>query len=336
MTTKEMLDRCFTDDTSMPESFIKKRTNIDKPLLFEYETEIGKQLVDMDVNEITELIFRNAKGNVQNQPYIAVSYVSQLAMMLRKIMKWYGDNIDLTHNNIFGNPKLKSKNLLMAVIKKAGRISWSDVEVLISKLHNEPLMNWSVNGVDYTRADYVELVMLLFYSGFSKQTEILEFKEVDLENKSVVLPDRTVVLTDRTFELLTAFHSQGALPTPNRNTTIYHKLLSWHGSYFKFPVRQSQVDVFDNRSETAMRNRISDTIQHWIGKTYSNGICMNALFWLGIHDRLAEKFGEDELRTMILNHNQKDFQRLVSALNNSGVLHLSADSIMNNLLQFVI
>lgn len=179
LTTRAMLERCFSDESNL-DSFRNKKSNIVKPLLFEYEQEIGKMLVEMDREDIIELIFRYAKGDKKYQPYIAPATVTTLTWVIGKILDWYNRKCDKTYQNVLKDYSgSKADDILWSVVNKAGRITYQDLQSIIKKLHDDPIINYSINGTDYTRADYFELVMLLFYSGFDKAQEIIDVTEID-------------------------------------------------------------------------------------------------------------------------------------------------------------
>lgn len=305
-TTQELFEEYFEDNPGLK----CKRNNVDKPLLFEYEQEIGKPLLDMDRNEMIELIYRYAKGTAEYHPYISPSTVDSVSSIIRKMLDWYSmsGNGNKKYKNVLKDlSESKSESILWSVVNKAGRITWQDFQNIVTKLHNDLMMNYSINGKDYTRADYFELLMLLFYSGFCEPKEIIKVTEteIDMKNKTCKLFDRTITLTDRTFELLTAFHNQGVLTTMNGNSVIQHPLCSWHDSYLKFFVQSSKIAQFNNRSESTVAHSISHNIAHWAGNKCSTWVCSRALYWLGVHDRFVSMFGEEELSKMIVTDDPK-------------------------------
>lgn len=334
LTTRAMLERCFSDE-SKGESFREKKSNIVKPLLFAYEKEIGKTLPDMDSGEMVELIFRYVRGEYKNQPYISPSYLDTIVSTLRGIMDWYCSNIDLNYNSVFSDKQtFKSGNLLLVVIDKAGRITWNHIENIISNLHNDPAINYHIEGVKYTRADYIELVMRLFYCGFRNAQEIIEVTDSDIEYKKCNLLDRQIILDDRTWELITGFHNQYMLAIPNYNSVIRHKLYSWHNSYFKFIVQSGKSESFNSKQFQEISMLISRAIKNMVGERYSTGICANSLRWLGIHDRLAKKIGETELSNIILNKSRLGDSQLNKALKDEN-LHQNLRTVRRHLLQFI-
>ena len=335
LTTRAMLERCFSDESNL-DSFRNKKSNIVKPLLFEYEQEIGKMLVEMDREDIIELIFRYAKGDKKYQPYIAPATVTTLTWVIGKILDWYNRKCDKTYQNVLKDYSgSKADDILWSVVNKAGRITYQDLQSIIKKLHDDPIINYSINGTDYTRADYFELVMLLFYSGFDKAQEIIDVTEIDIVNKTCELADRTITLTDRAFELLTAFHNQGVLAIPNGNSVIQHKLCSWHDSYFKFIVQNGKVDKFNDRDEGTIRTLISRDIKFWVGDKYSTGICADALYWLGVHDRLAAIFSEEELSKIIFDNDSKNSRLFTKVFKQEIPYRKSLNKKKKCLLQFI-
>lgn len=309
-TTQELLDRYFEDNPKLK----PKRQNIDKPMLWEYENEIGKTLLDMDRNEMVELIYRYAKGTAKYQPYISPTTVDSISSIIRTMLDWYSMNGNKRYNNVLKDSSIsKSHSILWLVVNKAGRITYQDFQNIVMKLHNDFMINYSINGKDYTRADYFELLMMLFYSGFYEAKEIVKVTEIDIENKTCKLPDRIITLTNRTFELLTAFHNQEVLTIPNGNSVIQHPLCSWHGSYLKFFVQSSKTEQFNNRSESTVSRSINYNISYWAGNQSSTWVCSKALYWLGVYNRLVSVFGEEELSKMILSSDTKYDQLLHKA-----------------------
>ena len=332
-TTQELLKRYFEDNPKVE----CKRENVDKPLLWEYEKEIGKTLLDMDRNEMVELIFRYAKDTAEHYPYISPFTLDSVASRIRTMLDWYSKSGDKSYQNVLKDSSRKqSESILWGVIQKAGRITWQDFQNIVRKLHNDSTMNYSINGKDYTRADYFELLMLLFYSGFCEPKEIIKVTEteIDMKNKTCKLFDRTITLTDRTFELLTVFHNQGALTTMNGNSVIQHPLCSWHDSYLKFFVQASKIEQFNNRSASMIERSISYNITRWAGNKGSTWVCFKALYWLGVYDRLVSMFGEEELNTMILSGNRED-KILTMALKNEPPYSQGLNWCKKCLLQFI-
>lgn len=310
LTTQELFDEYFKDN---PESQ-SKRSNIDKPVLYEYEKEIGKTLLDMDRGEMLELIYRYAKGIAKCHPYIVTATVDSVSSRIRLILDWYSRSYDKSYQNVLKKSSNKqSESILWAVIHKAGRITHKDFQNIVRQLHNDCLLNDSISNQDYTRADYLELLMMLFYSGFYEAKEIVKVTEIDIENKTCKLPDRIITLTNRTFELLTAFHNQEVLTIPNGNSVIQHPLCSWHGSYLKFFVQSSKTEQFNNRSESTVSRSINYNISYWAGNQSSTWVCSKALYWLGVYNRLVSVFGEEELSKMILSSDTKYDQLLHKA-----------------------
>lgn len=78
MTTREMIDKYTASKTNMktPEKFI---TMIDRKELFEYEEEIGKQLIEMNADEIMYFLKNKiVSKSGRRAPFSTVYVVSTL------------------------------------------------------------------------------------------------------------------------------------------------------------------------------------------------------------------------------------------------------------------
>ena len=121
--------------------------------------------------------------------------LDQVLVIYRKVFDYYIEEFEVIKNP-FRNPKLRGTELYNRLYENKERFSWEMVEDIIRKLHS---------GDNQARADYIELIMLLYYNGFENATEIVEMQERDVNHKmkAVLLPGKTIHLSDRCYNLLT-------------------------------------------------------------------------------------------------------------------------------------
>ena len=111
ISTKELLDRYYASDAGT--SAETTRSQIDKPELYAYEMKIGKELIDMDVDDLFGLIFefRNKRKGKEIEYMISHSSFDQLSTLLRAIFNFYIDNIQPIRNPL-NDKRMKAKKQL--------------------------------------------------------------------------------------------------------------------------------------------------------------------------------------------------------------------------------
>ena len=99
-TTKQLFDMFFAQKDE--NTAYKTRPQIDRPEVYAYEKKIGKQLVDMDVDELFEMILTfNGDRRAANTSYsISYSSYDQIASLYRTFFNFYIDTVDVEHENI--------------------------------------------------------------------------------------------------------------------------------------------------------------------------------------------------------------------------------------------
>lgn len=293
ISTKELLDRFYEsiEGTSMA----KQRATLDKPELYAYEEKIGKELIDMDVDELFGLINEiNNKKNGKDIPFMTSHYsYDQLSVLLRAIFNFYIDTVELIKNPLY-DKRMKGKEATKRLAQNKVALRFDYVQGIIDKLH-----------IDATedRADYVELIMLLYYSGFENAEEIATFKgsAINHRNRTVSMPGRIVQLTDRCYELLQKFENLDALVEWR---TFYLK--AYQDGYFKFIVQEKEIDKLDDRSLKTVAAAINRQISVWVNQKYNTKINYSILYWLGFYDSIVKKYGEEKANEMLLSYRDSD------------------------------
>lgn len=311
--TEELLNQFY--ESMSGTSIEKMRNQIDKPELYEYEKKIGKELIDMNVDEILGLIdaYSSKRKNKTITFMVSHSSFDQISTQLRGIFNYYIDNIELVRNP-FNDKRLRGQAAIEGLARGKEPFRWSIVEKIIDELHQD---------FEEDRADYLELILLLFYNGFAKANEIVSFTEKDVDHRSrkVILPGKTVCLSERCYNLLVKFNKQNTISGWRGDFA----LCGWHNSYFKFIIRPSKSKELDGRDITLMNDIINRYISKDINDKYNTKINYRLLYSLGFYDYIVKKHGEEKTNKMITSYrDSEDVAELMSLAREYGV---KADNI---------
>lgn len=294
VSTQELLDMYYASVAGT--SVEKTRVQIDRPELYAYEVQIGKELIDMDVDDLFGLIieFRNKRKGKEIKYMISHSSYDQLSTLLRSIFNFYIDNVQPIRNPL-NDKRMKGKEAAKRLAQGREPFRWTVVEDIIRKLHRD---------FDADKAYYIELIILLFYNGFAKAEDVVTLKAdmINHHNKTVKLPERIVHLSDRCYELLIKFDKLDTIAGWRGD----YILASWQGSYFKFIVRPSQEDKLNDRPKTAMCDIINRYIATNVNDKYDTKINYHILYMLGFYEFIVGKHGDEKTNAMITSYRDSD------------------------------
>lgn len=287
-TTKDLFDMYFAQKDREVER--KTRPQVDRPEVYEYEKKIGKQLVEMDVDELFEMILSfNANRNFNNVNY-SIGYTSfnQIASTYRSIFNFYIDNVEVIRNP-FNDKRMRGTEATKRLAQNKEPFTKEMLDDIIQKLYVD-------NKQD--RAEYLECILLLFYSGFESAPEIVALKEsmIDFKNKTVRLAGRTIQLTDRCFELLQKINHSEYMAGDHGD----FEMVSYHDSYFKFCVRPKRVADFQDRGDGEVANLINREISKRIKAAYGVDINYRLVYLLGFVDFMKTQVGEERCKELIV------------------------------------
>ena len=288
ISTKELFDQYYKDWE--PVKAKKVRPQIDRPEVYAFEQKIGKQLVEMNVDELFEMVLSFNNNNHPEDPNYVINYNSfnQIASGYRDLFNFY-----ISHYEVIVNPwydkRMRGAQATQRLAQDKPAFTYKNVEEAIQRVqgHYEP-----------ERAKYIECILLLFYCGFAKSEEIVNLEEsmIDEETKTINLRGRTIRLTDRCFELLQYVHNLDSLPGWRGDYTM----ASWRGKYFKYNIRPKQVDTFDDRTETEVAALINRTIIVCVKNEFGMEINYRLLYLCGFYDSLVREYGEERAQELIL------------------------------------
>jgi integrase len=309
ISTKELLDGYFksVEDTTVYSQ--KLRPILDKPALYEYEIEIGKELIDMDVDDLFGLIKKLTQSRNGKRVSFMTSHLSydQIAVLLRGIFNYYIDTVEPIKNPLY-DKRMRGAAAAKRLAEDTVPFTWDVVEDVIKKMH-----------VDYPaeRADYIEMLMLMYYCGFRDAEEVVSLKEnmIDHRARTVDLPGRTVQLSNRLHKLLVKF--QDITEISDWRT---YSVVSYRGSYFKFIIRPNQVDSFDERPESNVRDMLNRVLANYVNNKYDTKINYSSLYWCGFYNYLVKLYGEKDTNYIInAVRDSEAVSKLMSAAKDYGV-----------------
>lgn len=323
ISTKELFKVFFEGKSE--DTIRKTKAQFDRPEVYAYEEKIGKQLVEMNEDELFNMIcsFNNNKSAVRNGIKVGSASFKKYVSGFRLIFEFYIDNYEVIKNP-FNSAKFKGIRMEALLSDNKDRFTKKQLEEIINKLYSKYSNKY---------ANYCELILRLFYDGFSEAQEIVNMKEdqINFRRKEVRLTGRTVKLSDRCFELLATIHSMEAIE--GARTDFY--MMSWHNSYFKFVVRPKESVNFQNKDAVSVARKINFLLFSRVAKEFEIDINYRKLYLLGFYDALVEKYGEERAKEIIMSkRNPNDNKDLTTTMSEYGLIINDITYLKQNLVQF--
>lgn len=321
--TASLLDEYFT---TRPETTAKKiRGQIDRPELYAYEKEIGKPLVDMESQEIAEMIKTFSNKPFSNKVY-KMSYrtYDTLLSILRDFFNWYIDNYEVIKNPC-NDKKIKGRNVVALFADDVKIFDKDAMEEAIERIRNDQIEEY---------ADYQEAIIRMFYEGFPEAIDIVNLKEDDInhEKKTAIVKGREIQLSDRLYELLVKINHMDEYPA-HRGSYL---LLSYRGSYFKFPTRAKFEKEFNDRPPEYWAGHISRLFNRDIKNKLDININARTLYLRGFYDYMVNKVGQEETDRLIMSiRNSDDSRKIMSLAEEYGVVEQNVTTLKKVLMPFV-
>lgn len=321
--TASLLDEYFT---TRPETTAKKiRGQIDRPELYAYEKEIGKPLVDMESQEIAEMIKTFSNKSFSNKVY-KMSYrtYDTLLSILRDFFNWYIDNYEVIKNPC-NDKKIKGRNVVALFADDVKIFDKDAMEEAIERIRNDQIEEY---------ADYQEAIIRMFYEGFPEAIDIVNLKEDDInhEKKTAIVKGREIQLSDRLYELLVKINRMDEYPA-HRGSYL---LLSYRGSYFKFPTRAKFEKEFNDRPPEYWAGHISRLFNRDIKNKLDININARTLYLRGFYDYMVNKVGQEETDRLIMSiRNSDDSRKIMSLAEEYGVVEQNVTTLKKVLMPFV-
>lgn len=295
ISTKELITR-YIDSELDDATQYKLRGHIDRDELYEYEEKIGKQLVDMSLEEILDMIFSFRPVNVPSGAKKSLSKrtINELISRYRAVIYYYSENIaDAPINNPLRS-NAKTSKLVGERMAKRDRFDHDDYVELIQSIR-------SSYSEEY--ANYLECLVVLLYSGVTSLNELVTIKreQINYEEKCIEMQDRTIMLSDRCVELLEFVD----LVKEIQGGMFVYKMVGWHGSVIKIPTRiQRTIEEIDTCTKEEFAYRVGKQINRL---REVSDLCVNAydIVMVGFYDYLVDRYGYDEIREAFVEHGGK-------------------------------
>ena len=294
-TTEQLINEYFAAQTGRTAKYDKTRMDIEK--ISQYEAELGKQITEMNADELIGLI------NVLLPPPKIVdnSYsgkYQQLTWRFRAMFEYYTE-----HYAPIVNPwnKIRGKDLLEKINEGSEHLNTAYLIGVIDSLYK---------NLEFYRAKYFELILLLFYSGFAHGKEIIAFKEANInhESKSVYAIDHMIQLTDRCYELLIEMHGIQSLTGENFQV---NQFVAYNGSYFHFPTKYTE-SRFNAMDEVYVANSIHRFITSQINKACGCNLNYHIVYCLGLYDRIVKELGKEEADQRIKSRKDRQSDKILN------------------------
>lgn len=311
MNTKKVFDLYYKD---IPyETARKGRPQVDRQEVYDYEEKLGKQIFDMDVDELFGLILSFNNNRESDNSSFSISYGSydQIASTYRSIWNFYIDNIDIIRNP-WNDKRMKGAAAAKRIAESKKAFTYDIIEKVISEINKE------YEDTDYDYGKYLECLILLFYNGFADAQEIVLLKEEDINFKTheVRLHGRTIHLSDRCFELLQYIHGLKEIRTVRGNFSA----LSYQGGYFKIVIRNKEIETFQDKSLVEVGAILTRKITMNIRKKYGVDINYRIIYLLGFYDYIVSKAGKKRTKEIITSvRNRDDVQELMGYAREYGI-----------------
>ena len=321
--TERLLNEYFA---TKPENLAKRtKSQVSRKELYEYERKLDKPLVEMNSEEIANMIFSFKNNSRSGNKYkMSLRIFDQALSILRGFFDWYIDNYKVIKNPC-NDKKIKGINALNFADESSMTFTKESMEEAIAEIRSDKIDEY---------ADYDEAIIRMFYEGFSQSLEIVNLKETDVnrEKHTVTSRGREWKLSDRLFELLEKLNKMEEIPAYHG----YYLFLSYRGSYFKFPTRETFREEFEERTPEYYGAYISRVFNKDIRSKLKNNINARMIYLRGFYDYIVSRIGEEETNKMILAFRDADANmRMEKFAREYNIIDQNTTSIKRALVPFV-
>lgn len=325
--TKEVFDLYFEDmsyDTAR-----KTRPQVDRPEVYDYEMKVGKQIFDMDVEELFGLLLSFNKGHRFGKTNFSISYNSynQTASLYRSIWNFYIANFEVIRNP-WNEKEMRGAAATKRLAESKTAFTYDIIEGVILKINQE------YEDTTYNYGKYLECLILLFYNGFADAQEIVSLKEgmINFKTHKVRLSGKTIQLSDRCFELLQYINGLDKIST----SVGTYVAIPYHDGYFKIAIKPKQVSTFQDRPLVDVGAILTRKITMNIKKKYGVDINYRNIYLLGFYDYIVKEAGEKRAKELVLSvRNSDDAKELMGYAREYGVVADNVSYIKTLLRPFI-
>lgn len=307
--TKEIIEEYCQDQKKDVKSIIDRRE------MYEYEKKLGKSIFDMNSEELFNMFSSFFQREISYRTY------DQIVSRYRQLFNWY-----IKNKRIIVNPLNNKEITGLNASKKF------NPKICLTKDGLENIINKLYNVFSYNRAIYYESIIRLFYEGIYQAREIvlLSPNMVDHRRHVIYLPGREMKLSNRLYSILEEIQKINEIEG-GRSSFLLER---WHGLYFKYIIRPSKKDEFQNRTEEEITLFIQKALvkaKKAIDADFING---KYLYWMGFYNFLLLKIGKVETDKIILDDRYR-LDILMGIANEYGIRHITSTDIKRNIMRFI-
>lgn len=306
LTTKEIMDEYFKNIDA--ETSKRIRPQVDRDELYCYEKKIGKELLDMTPEECFSMLISFQNENKYSISY-EFSYQSFLihTSTLRSIINWYIEN-----HEVLKNPFMNSFFRNTEVIQE--RLSRSRTVFTTEKM--EGIINSIQSLYNQDRADYIELIIRLFYAGFSEEAELAAVTPdmIDYDRRLIELPSgKNISITDRLMYLMKKMEATSYITESNgRDYAFTRSGKRW----MKYIILPSKLKELNNKDTKALAKNIAQVIEVYIRQPLDIKLTTRTIYLLGVYDRLCSDVGEKKVYELVMKDRTKECTELLMKASN--------------------
>lgn len=322
--TKEIIDQFFKDGYK-DSTAIKYQPQIDRPELYQYEEQIGKQLFDMNSEELFDMITSfDRKRQLEKNSY-GLSYRSydQIASLFRALWNYYIEVVvpDKPIINPWNSKQMRGRAIMERISATKEAFTKEKFDNVIFRIQTE------FSPDNYLR-EYLECLLRLFFDGIAYPQEIMSFTEdmIDLKTNEIHLPRTTVHISERTAELVQIVHEYKTVNTWRKELVAY----SYHGSYFKLPMMPGKEDGLGGENAEAEFQamtlvEVGAIVVRRLSMTARNKLKLDinyrTVYLLGFYEFIKGKVGEQRAKELLLSQKVgEDTHELMSYAKEYGVV----------------
>ena len=283
--TKQLLDEFITQkaaNTSIDKRVIANA--IDRPEVYKWEAKLGKQLIDMNEDELFDMIlsFRKKAAGGSETP-LSPNYVKNVLMWYKDLWNYYSKEYEPILNP-FNYDKLRINNMIKNMEENTPPITRETIDNFIKGIRKQ---------FDDTTADYLECLVCLFYCGVRDGKELALLKEdmIDFRKRKIYFDNREINLSARGVILLQRVHEMGSMNSESGH--FVYTAMPYNDGYFKFFLTEKRREARDNWTPEYLAGNITRKIVSASKEVLGYPVTVRKIFLAGFYGYLCGKFGKD-------------------------------------------
>lgn len=325
ISTKELFDAYFSKLEKSVQQ--KTRSQVDRPEVYIYESKIGKQLIDMNVDELFEMImtFRNNRDSDDKNYIVAYNSYTQISSLYRSIWNFYIDNYEVIKNPWY-DKRMRGVTASKRLMENKKAYTIEDFNAVLNKIEEY--------YSDADRVCYLECILLLFLEGFYNAEEIVDLTEdmIDFYSNEIKFKNKTIKLSNKCMGYLKHVHKLKSIEGWRGELSV----VPYRNGYFKYIIRKKEEEGFQDRKKGDILEIINRRIAHDINDKLNEKINYKLVFYLGFYMRLSREVGSDRAKELVLSvRNSQDAKELMDFAQKDGLEIYNISHLKKNLLPYI-